>query len=176
MPSMKAAVGRAAAAVLSLAPVALVSLLALGLVPGCSRKNEAEKTAAGSQPRVIEVDRFSARLEKSDDKERLIVSFRLRSSLPEALGCYVFVVARADRATPKLWAIWPTQNPGLAISAGGNFHAAHPSSGHLLQLGDSWSRIDATLPRTVGQPPFDFAVVYVVAPDGNILLAHPFPL
>ena len=62
----------------------------------------------------------------------------------------------------------------MAISAGGHFHAAHPASGYPLSLGRGWQSIDAVLARTPGQPPFDSVSVYVVGPNGNILLERPF--
>ena len=124
----------------------------------------------------IELDRFSARLEKTNDIERLAVSVHLRATAAESLGCFVFVVARSERGARKTWAIWPPSSPGMAISAGGHFHAAHPATGHPLTLTSAWERIDAVLPLRKGQPPFDTVALYVVADNGNILLSRPFAL
>jgi hypothetical protein len=93
-----------------------------------------------------------------------------------AVDCFVFVVARSEHGNPKPWAIWPADRPGMAISAGGHFHAAHPASGHALALSSSWQPVEAVLTHVPGQPPFDSLVVYVVGPGGNILLARPFAL
>lgn len=135
---------------------------------------EATESASAAPLAPVELDRFSARLEKSNDEERLTVSLRLRATGAEPLECFVFVVARTERGSPRPWAIWPSESPGMAISAGGHFHAAHPASGYPLSLGRGWERVDAVLPRTPGQPPFDSVSVYVVGPNGNILLARPF--
>jgi len=158
--------------------IALAFLAALGYQ---LRQREAEEAAeppplAPSSASAVELDRFSARLEKSSDGERLTVGLRLRAGTPDPLPCFVFVVARSERGTPKQWAIWPSETPGLAISAGGHFHAAHPASGHPLNLTDAWERVDAVLPVAPGQPPFDSVVVYVVNGGGNILLSRPFAL
>jgi hypothetical protein len=152
----------------------LAALLVAAAFSACRRAAEVESRASG-QP-AVEASRFSARLEKSDTTERLTVSVRLRANTENPIDCYVFVVASSTRAAPRTWAIWPVENPGSAISAGGHFHAAHPTTGHPLSLGRSWTRVDATLPRTPGQPPFDSVVVYVVDPKGEVLLARPFPL
>jgi hypothetical protein len=154
--------------------ITLLAMLAGIALTACREPPTAE--TAPPRPQRVEIDRVSARLEKSDSSERLIVSLTVRAAGPSPLNCFLFVVARADRAIPRLWAIWPTENPGLAISAGGHFHAAHPASGHSLELDDGWQRVDAVLPRTPGQPPFDFAVAYIVGPSGTVLLAHPFPI
>src|SRR6266404_5766886 len=76
---------------------------------------------------VIEFDRFSARVERSDGTERLAVTMRLRANVRRPIDCFVFVVARSERAKPRTWVIWPGGNPGLAISSGGHFHAAQPT-------------------------------------------------
>jgi len=138
--------------------------------------DEAQEASSAAPLAPIEVDRFSARLEKSNDEERLSVGFRLRSNAKDPLECYLFVVARTERGTSRSWAIWPSGSPGLAISAGGQFHAAHPASGHPLSLGRDWERIDAVFDRTPGQQPFDSVSIYVVSGNGNILLARPFAL
>lgn len=163
------------------AALLLVALAFLAAYAYQIRLREAENAAEPPAPEEslapIELDRFSARLEKSDDQqERLSVSLRLRATGVTAIDCFVFVVARAEHGSPKPWSIWPAESPGMAISAGGHFHAAHPASGYPLTLGDGWQRVDALLPHTPGQPSFDSVVVYVVGANGNTLLARPFAL
>ena len=137
---------------------------------------DAADTPADEPSAPVELDRFSARLEKSNDEERLTVSLRLRAGSGGPIECYLFIVARTERGSPRPWAIWPAESPGMAISAGGHFHAAHPASGHPLSLGSGWERVEAVLPRTPGQPPFDSVSVYVVGESGNVLLERPFAL
>jgi len=153
----------------------VLSLLAAGVYQLRQPQTDDAVESAGAAPLApVELDRFSARLEKANDEERLSVSLRLRATGAEPLECFVFVVARTERGAPRSWAIWPAESPGMAISAGGQFHAAHPASGYPLSLGRGWERIDAVLPRTAEQPPFDSVSVYVVGPNGNVLLARPF--
>ncbi len=121
----------------------------------------------------VEFDRFSARRERSEDGERLSVSLRLRAGTEPELPCFAFVVARNDRATPRIWAIWPPQPAGPVITAGGNFHGATPTAGHPLTLTETWQRLTATVPHPATGA-FDTVVVYVVGIDGKILLSRPF--
>jgi len=123
---------------------------------------------------ALQFDRFSARLESSAEGERLSVSLRLRTSMSVSLPCFIFIVARNDQTTPRQWAIWPPQPPGPAITAGGHFHGASPSTGYAVTLSDQWERINATVAQPSGGIAFDTVEVYVVDPDGRILLAHPF--
>jgi hypothetical protein len=123
---------------------------------------------------AIEFERFSARRERSPEGDRLSISMRLRTSMSVSLPCYVFVVARNDQTAPKLWAIWPPQPAGPAITAGGHFHGASPTSGFAVTLSDDWSRINATVPHPSGGATFDTVEVYIVDPEGRILLARPF--
>jgi hypothetical protein len=156
--------------------VLLLTLASLAAFGYQLRRWEAEHVSEPvNPPAPIEVDRFAARLEKGSDDERLNVSLRLRATGAESIECFVFVVARSDRVTPRVWAIWPGRAPG-AISSGGHFHAAHPASGHAATLTEEWERIEAVIPRQPGQPPFDEVVAYVVSPAGTILLARPFAL
>jgi len=129
---------------------------------------------ARTQHDAIEFERFSARRERSPEGDRLSISMRLRTSMSVSLPCYVFVVARNDQASPKLWAIWPPQPAGPAITAGGHFHGASPSSGYAVTLSDQWERIDATVPHPSGGLTFDTVEVYIVDPEGRILLSRPF--
>jgi hypothetical protein len=118
-------------------------------------------------------DRFAARRERSEEGERLSVSLRLRTSASVSLPCYVFMIARADQATPRAWAAWPPGAEGVAISTGGHFHGATPNAGFPITLSDSWQRVTATLPQPASAD-FDTLIVYVVDPVGRILLARPF--
>ena len=122
----------------------------------------------------VEFDRFSALRERNPEGEQLRVSLRLRTNEESDLACYVFVVARNDGATPKVWTIWPTQTPGSAITAGGHFHGRDPQSGHSMTLTGSWSRVTATLPYPPSGQPYNTVSVYVVGDDGQVLLARPF--
>lgn len=120
-------------------------------------------------------DRFAARRERSDEGDRLSVSLRLRTSASVSLPCFVFMVARNELATPRVWAAWPPQALGPAVSAGGHFHGARPDAGYAITLTDTWERVTATIPQPPAAP-FDTVVVYIVDPVGRILLARPFRL
>ena len=156
----------------------LVLIVALGvaLVLRRSLLEDGDRLAqrARLQHEAIEFDRFSARRERSAGGDRLSVSLRLRTSMSVSLPCYVFVVARNDQTSPKLWAIWPPQPAGPAITAGGHFHGASPTSGFAVTLSDDWARINATVPHPSGGATFDTVEVYIVDPEGRILLARPF--
>jgi hypothetical protein len=60
------------------------------------------------------------------------------------------------------------------ITAGGYFHGANPSSGFSMTLTDAWQRITATVSNPDGGPTFDTVVVYVISPNGSMLLVRPF--
>ena len=159
--------------------VLLVVVLALGMALLLRRSlpdaDEAGEEAMRLQRDAVLFDRFSARRERSDEGDRLSVSLRLRTSASVSLPCSVFVVAHNDATTPKLWAIWPPQPPGPAITAGGHFHGSTPAAGHAMTLTDAWERVTATFPN----PPtgsFDLVLLYVVDPAGRILLSRPFRL
>jgi hypothetical protein len=104
------------------------------------------------------------------------VSLRLRLNAAGNMDCYVFVLARNDQTTPKLWAVSPTQGPDGAITGGGHFSGNNPRAGQPVTLASGWTRITASLDHPPGQPPFDTVMVYVVSPKGEILLARPFAL
>lgn len=159
-----------------LAAFALVVLL-LAVVGGLLlRRTWLEEPQRTEHPRAqrdaVLFERFGARRERSEEGDRLSVSLRLRTSESVSLPCYVFVVARNDQH--KLWGIWPPQPPGAAITAGGHFLGARPRTGYAVTLSDQWQRISATLSQPNGEQPFDTVIVYVVDPDGLILLARPF--
>jgi len=122
----------------------------------------------------VDFDRFSALRERNPDGEQLRVSLRLRNNGGEELPCFVFVVARNEQSTPKVWAIWPPQASGSAVTSGGHFHGADPRAGYSIRLNGSWQRVTATLPYPVGSKPFDTVSVYVLGSDGKVLLARPF--
>jgi hypothetical protein len=134
-----------------------------------------EGTETSSLP-LVEFDNFSTRREKSSDGERLQVALRLRLNASGSMGCYVFVLARNDHASPKVWAVWPTQGPHGAITGGGHFNGSNPAAGQAVTLASGWTRINASLNQPPGQPAFDTVLVYVISPKGEILLARPFAL
>ena len=118
-------------------------------------------------------DRFAARRERSDEDDRLGISLRLRTSASVSLPCFVFMIARGDQSTPRVWAAWPPQAQGVAVSAGGHFHGATPDAGFAVTLSDTWERVSATIPEPTGAD-FDSVTVYVVDSGGRVLLARPF--
>jgi hypothetical protein len=121
------------------------------------------------------VNGFSARREKSSDVERLNVSLRLRLTAAATIDCYVYMLARNEHLSPKLWVVWPAQAGG-AVTAGGHFRGGSPPTGESVQLTSSWTRIDATLQHPPGQPPFDTVTLYVLNARGEVLLERPFAL
>jgi hypothetical protein len=126
---------------------------------------------------LVEFDTFAARREKNSDSERLHVSLRLRLAASGNLDCYVFVLARNDHTSPKIWAVWPAQGPGGAITGGGHLSGSNPAGGQAVTLlASRWTSITATLDQPRGKSPFDTVMVYVVSPKGEILLARPFAL
>jgi hypothetical protein len=152
----------------------LILIVALGVALLVRRYDtEAPAQQARMQHEAIEFDRFSARRERSAEGDRLTIALRLRTTMGVSLPCYVFVLARNDQVTPKVWAIWPPQPPGAAVTAGGHFNSTSPGTGQPVTLSDRWERITATIPHPPGTT-FDGVEVYVVDPDGRILLARPF--
>lgn len=163
-----------------IAALLLVALvLALGGLLTARRALLDEQPSPAADPRLqrdaVLFDRFAARRERSDEGDRLGVSVRLRTSASVSLPCYVFMVARHEQATPRVWGAWPPQALGPAVSAGGHFHGATPEAGHAVTLTDTWERVTATIPQPPAAP-FDTVVIYVVDPAGRILLARPFKL
>lgn len=129
----------------------------------------------GSGP-LLEVGSFSTRQEKSSDGERLSISLRMRLTAPGTVDCYVYVLARNDHVSPKLWAVWPPQGTGGAITAGGHLRTQNPTTGEEVSLTTSWTRVTATLDHPPGHPPFETVLLYVVSREGEILLVRPFAL
>lgn len=163
-----------------LAALLLVALVLLGAATLLLRRAVFDtRPDAAFDPRAqrdaVLFDRFSARRERSEEGDRLIVTLRLRTSAAVSLPCYVFFVARNEQAAPRQWAIWPQQPPGAAITASGHFHGATPTAGAAVTLSDTWERITATLPHPPGVT-FESVTLYVVDPAGRILLARPFRL
>ncbi len=145
--------------------------------------NERQHGANGVEPSaesvgmpLVDIANFAARHEKSTDGERLAVSLRLRLTAPGSIDCFVFVVARNDHVSPRLWAAWPPEGAGGAVSVGGHFRVSNPSAGYPLTLTPGWTRMSATLNHPVGQPRFEIATVYVVNAAGEVLLSRPFTL
>ena len=125
---------------------------------------------------LVEYDSFSSRRERTTDSERLSVSLKLRLTAPGELNCYVFVLARNDHVTPKLWGVWPKQGPDGAVTSGGHFQPANPGAGFGVSLKPSWTRVTATVDHPLGQAAYDMVTVYVVSDKGQIVLARPFAL
>jgi hypothetical protein len=124
---------------------------------------------------LFEIANFTARQERSAEAERLTVFMRLRLTKPGNLDAYVYVLARNDHVSPRVWAVWPTPGSG-AVTAGGHLRTQDPASGEAVQLSPSWTRVIATLDHPPGRPPFDTVYIYVVDPKGEILLSRPFAL
>jgi hypothetical protein len=142
------------------------------------QRHGAKNTGAAPEAAIplLDLDRFSSRRERSSDIDRLYVSFRIRLTAAATIDASVFVVARNDQVTPRLWAVWPPQAPGDAVSAGGHLRQPKPGSGHTLTLSNHWTRVIATLDHPPSRPPFDTVMVYIVNTNGDILLARPFAL
>ena len=125
---------------------------------------------------AIEVAGFWSRRDTSLNGERLTVSAKLRTTSPETVNAYVYVLVRNDQVSPRLWAVWPPQGAGSAVSAGGHLRSTDPTTGQPVTLTTRWTRVTATLEQAADRPPFDTALVYVLSPTGDILLARPFAL
>jgi hypothetical protein len=124
----------------------------------------------------IELGNFSTRIEKTAKSQRLVVSFKVRVTTPAALDSFVYVAARNDHTTPGVWGVWPRQEPGGAFTQGGHFRSHDPKTGFGVRLVDSWQRVTAPIDQPKGTALFDTVIVYIVATDGEILLARPFAL
>jgi hypothetical protein len=135
-----------------------------------------EASTADETTPLFDIANFAARQERSTEAERLTVSLRVRLTKPANIDAFVFVLARNDNVSPRVWAVWPTQGPGGVVTSGGHLRTQDPASGEPVQLSPSWTRITATLDHPPGHPPFDTVYIYVVDPKGEILLARPFAL
>jgi hypothetical protein len=161
--------------------VALVTVLGYLTFRAVSerRHGAAGSGEATSEPEttpLFDIANFAARQERSTDAERLTVSLRVRLTKPGSVDAYVYVLAHNDHVSPRVWAVWPTQGPGGVVTAGGHLRTQNPASGEAVKLSSSWTRITATLDHPPGRPPFDTVYVYLVDPNGEILLARPFAL
>jgi hypothetical protein len=125
---------------------------------------------------LIDIASFTARREKSIDVERLTISLRLRLASGSSADCFVYVLARNDHVSPRLWGVWPAQAAGGAVTAAGNFRGGNPTFGERVGLTSSWTRIVATINHPPDRPPFETATVYVVSSTGEVLVARPFVL
>jgi hypothetical protein len=167
----------------SLAYSALVALVAaLGYLTfravGANRNpTDQESDSSESLPTSpIDVDSFVVRQERSSDIERLNVSLQMRLTSPGSADCWIYIVARNDRSTPHLWAVWPPQDAGGAITGGGYLRTGASPTGASVTLTPRWTRISGSLDHPPGKPPFETVTVYVVAETGQILLSRPFNL
>ncbi len=164
-----------------LAALTLVVLLfgsAGGLMALSARRQDGGEPAADTRDarQVVLLDRFAARRQPGEGGDDLAISLRLRTAAEVSLPCFVFLVARNDRASPRQWVIWPQQPPGPAITARGHFHAATPAAGTAMTLSGTWTRLRATIPNLATSAEFDHIVLYVVDPSGRIVLTRPFRL
>lgn len=157
--------------------IALVVTLAyLTYQTGIEQRQHAEsanENSARSTLPLVELEGYLPRREKSSDLQRLNVSVRLRLNAPGTLDCWVFVVARNDQVTPKVWAVWP---PGAtaAITAGGHFRGTNPTSGQPVTLSSTATRINASINQPSGEPAFETVMIYVVNEAGEIIVARPY--
>jgi hypothetical protein len=159
--------------------VALVTVLGYLTFRAVSERRHGAAGSEEAEPETtpfFDIANFAARQERSADAERLTVSLRVRLTKPGSIDAYVYVLARNDHVSPRLWAVWPTQGPGGVVTAGGHLRTQNPASGEALKLSPSWTRITATLDHPPGRPPFDTVYLYLVDPNGEILLARPFAL
>jgi len=138
--------------------------------------HDAGPTAPPQGAPAIEVAGFWSRRDTRAGGERLTVSAKLRTTAPETVNAYVYVLVRNDQVSPRLWAVWPPQGAAGAVSAGGHLRSTDPTTGQAVTLTTRWTRVTATLEQATDRPPFDTALVYVLSPQGDILLARPFAL
>lgn len=125
---------------------------------------------------AIQLGGFSTRVEKTAKAQRLVISFKVKLSKTESLDAFVYVAARNDHSEPAVWGVWPSHEGGGAFTKGGHFRSHEPTTGHAIRLVNSWQRITAPIELPRPTPAFDTVIVYLVAADGEILLARPFAL
>jgi hypothetical protein len=167
---------RLLASVAYIALIAVVAALAYLTFANVRAGREPSAFDARGPTQTIELGSFSTRIEKTSKAQRLVVSFKIRAAVEGALDAYVYVAARNDHSNPQVWGVWPEQLPGRAFTKGGHFRSHDPATGHAVTLADSWQRITAPISQEKGAPPFDTVIVYLVAADGEILIARPFAL
>lgn len=153
----------------------VISALALALLVRRSMLEglDVAPQRARRQHDAIEADRFSARRERSAEGDRLTVVVRLRTTMNVSLPCYVFVLARNDQVTPRIWGIWPPE-ASAAVTGGGHFNSTASTTGYPVTLSEQWERITATIPHPPGGVTFDAVELYIVDREGRIVLARPF--
>lgn len=156
--------------------VAAVAALAYLTLTNLQARREYSTPETVSEAPPIELGNFSTRIEKTAKSQRLVVSFKVRLSTPKELDSFVYVAARNDHATPGVWGVWPRQDAGGAFTQGGHFRSHDPKTGYSVKLIDSWQRVTAPIEQPKGTTAFDTVIVYIVAADGQILLARPFAL
>jgi hypothetical protein len=128
------------------------------------------------QMQAIQLGSFSTRIEKTAKSQRLVVSFKVKLTASDSMDAFVYVAARNDHSEPAAWGVWPPQEAGGAFTKGGHFRSHDPTTGHAIRLVDSWQRITAPIEYPTRSAVFDTVIVYLVATDGEILLARPFAL
>lgn len=157
--------------------VALVTALGYLTFRAVSERRQPSDAPADTETvPLVEFDNFSSRLERSSDSERISISLRLRLTAPSQIETQVYIVARNDRVAPKLWGVWPTQGPEGAITSGGHFRDGNAKTGEPIPLTSSWMRITGAIAHPLGAPPYETVTVYVIGPNGDVLLARPFAL
>lgn len=163
----------------SLAYTALAAIVAgLAVLTFVNLKTDREDPGAEpiEQTQAIQLGSFSTRIEKTAKKQRLVVSFKVRLTAAASMDAFIYVAARNDHSEPAVWGVWPSQESGGAFTKGGHFRSHDPTTGHAIRLGDSWQRITAPIEYPTRAATFDTVIVYLVATDGEILLARPFAL
>lgn len=156
--------------------VAVVAALAYQTFVNLQARREYSASDTVDEAQPIELGNFSTRIEKTAKSQRLVVSFKVRLTTPTALDSFVYVAARNDHTTPAVWGVWPRQEPGGAFTQGGHFRSHDPKTGYSVRLVDAWQRVTAPIEQPKGTATFDTVIVYIVAADGEILLARPFGL
>jgi len=155
---------------------AVVALLAYLTFANLKQRDVEPSNDAVEQIQPIQLGNFSTRIEKTAKSQRLVVTFKLRLTTAVSMDAFVYIAARNDHSEPGVWGVWPPQEPGGAFTKGGHFRSHDPTTGHAIRLMDSWQRVTAPIEQPARTAPFDTVIVYLVATDGQILLARPFAL
>jgi hypothetical protein len=183
LPSLGSMFGRLSASsrrlLASLAYTGLAAIVALLAYLTFANLKQREVEPANDpleQIQAIQLGSFATRVEKTAKSQRLVVTFKLRLTSSVSMDAFVYVAARNDHSEPGVWGVWPPQEPGGAFTKGGHFRSHDPTTGHAIRLMDSWHRVTAPIEQPARTAPFDTVIVYLVATDGQILLARPFAL
>lgn len=155
---------------------AVVAALAYLTFKNLEARRDYRITEPIEEAQPIALGNFSTRIEKTTKSQRLVVSFKVKLNTTTPLESFVYVAARNDHAEPGVWGVWPPQEPSGAFTKGGHFRSHDPTTGHAIRLVDSWQRVTAPIEQPRGTPTFDTVIVYIVAADGEILVARPFAL